>query len=460
MWTVAILTLLSLSTSLRFVQAAPTEPSPQLQQQNSDSMRVSKSLLCGTLAASSIHTCAIAQATGSTKLYVSSYAGTITSLDLSKTAGGYSLKSVAVNTGSAPSTTWIEKDPTKSIIYVLDEGFTSPNGSFAAYTTSASGALTQINRLMTLGGPVSSVLYNGGKSIAVAHYGGSALSTYSVLPSGGLAPGENFIFTLSKPGFNPGRQEAPHPHEALLDPTGSFIVVPDLGADLVRIFSIDASTGKLTAQTPFAVTPGSGPRHGAFVGGATAIKGCNKAKTECLAEAKANAKPTFFFLISELSNTITSYKVTYGSGNAKTMSFEKVFESGTYGNQTTPVGAAAAEAIVSPDQKFLLTSSRNATIISIPNFDTANSTQIPSDTLQSWSICPDTGKLEFKQLAPAGGSFPRQFSMNKAGNLAAVGLQRSSRVVIVERNVADGTFGKIVANITVEGEVTAVVWDE
>jgi 6-phosphogluconolactonase (cycloisomerase 2 family) len=128
---------------------------------------------------------------------------------------------------------------------------------------------------------------------------------------------------LTAPGANPTLKEEPHPHEALIDPTDSFVVVPDLGADLIRVFTIDQETSLLRESTPFSTPPGSGPRHGAFL------------------QAGEN---TFFFLISELLNTIVSYKVTY---SMDLIAFEEVFSSGTYGNTTTPAGAAAAEAIVS-----------------------------------------------------------------------------------------------------------------
>ena len=64
------------------------------------------------------------------------------------------------------------------------------------------------------------------------------------------------------------------------------------------------------------------------------------------------------------------------------------------------------------------------------------------------------------QLAPAGGRFPRQFSVNRDGTLVAVGLQFDGRVVIIERDVKDGTFGKVVAEVGVLGQVTAVIWDD
>ena len=120
------------------------------------------------------------------------------------------------------------------------------------------------------------------------------------------------------------RQEAPHPHEVILDPTGSFIVVPDLGADLIRVFSIDPETSLLTESAPFHAPAGSGPRHGTFL--------------------RADCGNTFFFLISELANTIASYEVEY---SATGLNFTNVFLSGIYGNKTIPDGAAAAEVTLS-----------------------------------------------------------------------------------------------------------------
>jgi 6-phosphogluconolactonase (cycloisomerase 2 family) len=151
---------------------------------------------------------------------------------------------------------------------------------------------------------------------------GSAVTSWKILPSGGVQLLQSFPFTLSEPGPVPGRQNAPHPHEALVDPTDSFIVVPDLGADLVRVFSINCTTSLLTESTPLKAPPGSGPRHGAFF---------------------VSGSDTYFFLVSELANTVASYKVTYGT---ESLAFEEVFISGIYGNMTTPEGAAAAEAIL------------------------------------------------------------------------------------------------------------------
>jgi 6-phosphogluconolactonase (cycloisomerase 2 family) len=152
---------------------------------------------------------------------------------------------------------------------------------------------------------------------------GSALTSWNILPSGGVSLLQEFPFTLAHPGPNPVRQNAPHPHEALVDPTDSFILVPDLGADLVRVFSIDHATSRLTERTPYEAKPGSGPRHGSFL---------------------VVGDTTYFFLVTELGNTISTFKLTYGRDELK---FTEVFVSGIFGDKPVPAGTAAAENVLS-----------------------------------------------------------------------------------------------------------------
>lgn len=95
----------------------------------------------------------------------------------------------------------------------------------------------------------------------------------------------------------------------------------------------------------------------------------------------------------------------------------------------------------------------------MPNVVPSNATSEISDSIVTYKLNRN-GSLTFHQLWPAEGMFPRQFSINKAGDLVAVGLQRSSRVVILERDVCTGLLGAVAAHIEVDGQVTCVVWDE
>lgn len=139
---------------------------------------------------------------------------------------------------------------------------------------------------------------------------------------------QNYTYTMDEPGPDPERQEAPHPHQAVLEPSGGFLLVPDLGADLVRVFSAGAD-GKTEELEPLAVEPGSGPRHITFL------------------EKEGG---TVMYLITELANTIVGYNLGYADGGIQ---FEELFTIPTHGEgEEVPEGAGAAEILVSVSFPF------------------------------------------------------------------------------------------------------------
>ncbi|THY69593.1 3-carboxy-cis,cis-mucoante lactonizing enzyme [Aureobasidium pullulans] len=372
--------------------------------------------------------CVAASFTAATNLFVSDYSGNISTLELTEHGGHYSLTKTSANAGCAPNPSWLTLDTNHNTLYCLDEGLEVTNGSLTSFTINSSGHLHKIHREQTISGPVSGVIYGNPaekRSIALAHYSGSALSTWNLDANHTAAFDfqQDIFFNLTRPGPNAERQDAPHEHEAVLDPTGNFIVVPDLGADLIRIFSIDAGSGDLVAEKPFAVLPGSGPRHVVFY------------QPHGVVGTQAT---TFMFLVSELANTVTSFKVSYPKAGG--MGFKQVFETSTYGDVVVPEGNAAAEIAVTPDNRFLIISNRNNTSFHIPSPNPHNTTSIPSDSLSTFSLQKD-GTLKHIQLWPSGGMFPRHFSLNKFGDLLAVGMQYDRSVVVFERDVALGTVG-------------------
>lgn len=103
----------------------------------------------------------------------------------------------------------------------------------------------------------------------------------------------------------PDRQDAPHPHEAVLDPTGQYVLVNDLGADLVRVYAVDAASANLTARPALHAAPGSGPRHGAF-------------------SRDLIAGHYVYYLGAEIASTVTAYKVTYATADLGGLEFEVI----------------------------------------------------------------------------------------------------------------------------------------
>jgi 6-phosphogluconolactonase (cycloisomerase 2 family) len=235
-------------------------------------------------------------------LYVASYssgswAGNITTLSLTqKPDSTYSLVQTSTLNTTTNSPSWLTLNRHNNVLYLIDEAVNSTtNGTLVAYKTSYTGELNELSRTEALVGGVHAVFYASGSALAVPHYTGSTLQTYEISSSGkDIKLLQTFNF--STPGFKTGsiadRQEAPHPHETLIDPMEQYLLVPDLGADLVRIFGINQKTKQLLTKVPLKTTPGYGPRHGTF----SLDKICGN---------------YIFYLVGELAGKVTAYRVYY-----------------------------------------------------------------------------------------------------------------------------------------------------
>lgn len=153
----------------------------------------------------------------------------------------------------------------------------------------------------------------------------SAVTVYTWNSSTGhLARTQTFTYQIPAPGPVPDRQNASHPHGVMVDPTGRFVLVPDLGMDRIHIFKISPSTGHLQPQAPLLVKPGSGPRHAVF----------------WTPSSKAvSIDDTVMYLVSELGNTLSAFKPRYTRNG---LSFTKVFEENIHGGEAAPDGSKAS----------------------------------------------------------------------------------------------------------------------
>ena len=381
--------------------------------------------------------------TSATNLFIADYAGTITSVSLTEKNGSYSATKIFTNRQCSPNPSWLTIDADRGLLFCLNEGLTSLNGSVSSFTINSDGSLSHVKNATTISGPVSGVIYGnaaGQRAIALAHYTGSAVTSWLLNGQGKFKHNQDLTYTLSKPGPDPSSQDAPHEHEAILDPTGQYILVPDLGADLVRVFSWDQDSLKLKALDPLEAAPGSGPRHAAFWNPySVACDGCT----------------TYLYVVAELSSTVTGYAVTY-KPNGGGLSFSEVYNGTTFGLLNLPSAIAPAEVHVTPDNKYLVISNRDDLSFTLHEQD---GSLLKSDSLATFAL-QDDGSLVFHQLWPAGGWHPRHYSMNAPGTLVAVGLQYDQNVAILQRDPATGLIGEPIATITVGGNVTCVVFDE
>ncbi|KAK2615009.1 hypothetical protein N8I77_001788 [Diaporthe amygdali] len=376
-------------------------------------------------------------------LYSAQSDGNLTSLSLTGSGSSYDLAVASVSQDCEVNPSVLTLDKENSILYCYDRG--GSVGTLNSFSTSADGTLSRIARVE---GPASGVwaeiltAESGKRAYITASYNTSAIGVFSLGEDGNLpgsGPIQTIFPTINKTGPIISRQDRSYSHEVIIDPTNKFVLTPDLGGDLVRVFTYAPDTiAPLVETKPLTTDAGVGPRHGFF--------------------RVNDAEETFFFFDGELSQKVYSYKVTYGDSG---LTFDKVFEAPALGLNSTlaPNTAPASECAITPDQRFLIVSTREKSFSTSALYQSG-----PSDTLTTWTINED-GTLTFLQSAPSGGWLPRQFSLNKAGDLLAVGHQTNNTVVVWKRDVETGLIiteeeGGKVGEVVLSGPVVSTIWDE
>jgi 6-phosphogluconolactonase (cycloisomerase 2 family) len=117
----------------------------------------------------------LAGSTSATLLYVTSYAGTVTTLNLDlgpgkpKGPAAGKLETVASTTACGANPSWLALDYSKSFVYCLDEAWGQDAGAVTSFYTNANGSLTPIAKANLIAGPVSIAEFGvGGHGLAIA----------------------------------------------------------------------------------------------------------------------------------------------------------------------------------------------------------------------------------------------------------------------------------------------------
>ncbi|KAI0140739.1 Lactonase, 7-bladed beta-propeller-domain-containing protein [Pestalotiopsis sp. NC0098] len=377
----------------------------------------------------------LCSAAAATNLLVSHFSGQIYSLSLSEIGGRNSELIVSSSTtGCGRLPAWLQYDSEIHTAYCVDENW-SANGVVASFSVARNGSLTQTGNTTTAGMSVHSAVYGGVNRrsfIVTSEYTPSTITTYELPLRDTAAALQILEFTMDEAGPN-SRQDKPHPHAGIPDPTGDYLLVLDLGADLVRIFTINQTSGELTACGAGVADAGSGPRHGVFWSSSSYKK---------------------FYTVNELGNSVTAWALSYPSSGCPTLVKNQTLS--TYAEGVVPGNTTKAAEIHIRDN-FLYVSNR-----ADETFGTEQ------DSLVTYTIDPTSGDISWLEASSAYAWYPRSFEINKAGDLVAVGGQTSSNVAIIARDPTTGRLGDLVANVSIatrgtaggEDGLSAVVWVE
>ncbi|KAI9608335.1 hypothetical protein KEM48_003268 [Puccinia striiformis f. sp. tritici PST-130] len=289
-----------------------------------------------------------------------------------------------------PNVTWMDLDKTNKFLLstsVANFDKREKTGAVFSAAIAPNGTLTPVNVVPSPEGPVSLEGSPDGKIVMVASFTGASLTSYKLGADGKLSqPGQNVIFTGSGP--VPGRQAAAAAHQVQLDPTGKLLLVPDLGSDRIRTFSLEGN--------------------GNLVRGAI-----------------------LFYVVCELSNEVIVVELS--DIQANTVSFKQVIT--TLPKGTNATNFFAAEVLITPDGKFLY----------VTNRQTTPDARVDDNTFAIYARNQTDGTLIPFGFSPTGGRGSQNFafSPDKAASLVVVTNKDSNLVTIHRRDPGSGALNQI-----------------
>jgi len=297
------------------------------------------------------------------------------------------LKHVATTSGVV-NPSFLAMAPSRRYLYAVNEveDFAGrKSGALSAFAVDQrTGELKLLNQQPSLGGaPCYVVVDQTSRFVLVANYVGGNVAVLPVRSDGSLDKASDVKQDLGS-SMNSERQEGPHAHCIVLDPTNRFAYACDLGTDKIMIFRFDARRGKLIRNgRPWVqVKPGAGPRHLTFHPGGK-----------------------YAYVINELHATVTAFAHDQVHGNLKALQTTPTLPKGFSGANTS------ADIHVSPDGRFLYCSNRG------------------HDSIAAFKIDPQNGKLTFIAHESTGGKTPRNFAIDPTGAFLLAANQNSDNIV-------------------------------
>jgi 6-phosphogluconolactonase len=209
-----------------------------------------------------------------------------------------------------------------------------------------------------------------GRWIVTANYSAGSVGVVPIEKDGTLGPRSDLVNLPGEPGPDRKQQASSHPHDAVFDPSGRFIAVPDKGVDRVFVFRLDAASGKLTPNDPpfVATRAGDGPRHIAF-----------------------HPQMPLAYVINELSSSVTTYRFDAQRGSLQPIQVLPSTPASYTGSNT------GAEIAVAPSGSVVYASNRG------------------HDSVGIFAVDPRAGTLTPVDWAPTQAKSPRFFGLDPSG---------------------------------------------
>lgn len=312
--------------------------------------------------------------------------------------------SVLHTTDAVPNPSYLALAPGGEVLYAVSE--TDDGAAAALSVADPARPPAPLGPPVPVRGAVPTHLALAAGSLLTANYGSGSVTALPVRDDGGLGE-PSVVLRHEGGGPNTDRQEGPHAHAVVPDPSGRWVLAVDLGTDSVWVYALGERDARgeegvrgaavRTVDAPLRLhrearlRPGSGPRHLAF-----------------------HPRGHRAYVVNELDSTVTVCRWDASSGALDALGDAGVLPSGT------DVPNFPSEIVVSADGRFVWVANRG------------------HDSVATLALDASGDTLTLVATTPCGGHWPRDLNLAPSGRHLYAANQRSGEVTWFRIDPATG----------------------
>jgi len=290
---------------------------------------------------------------------------------------------------AAQNPTFLAVGPREKFVYSVNEVRDGTVSSFSFDKKAMT--LKDINKVSTKGGgPTHIAVDHTGKCVFAANYGGGSVASFQANSYGQLSEAVSF-FQYSADAEKHERK--PHAHRVTVSPDNRFLLVNDLGLDVIHVYRLDAATAKLTPNDPplWRAKTGYGPRALQF-----------------------HPNGRIAYCVNELKPNVNVLGWDPASGTLTTLQDISLVPDGYTGN------AAPSDIALDSKTTFAYVASRL------------------DDFMATFSVSPTDGKLTMIDKSSCGGKRPRHLVVDPTDRWLLIANQDTDTIAVFARDPKTG----------------------